>query len=759
MINNYFLLYHSVNYVSGEDTLLLNFKDEDFDKIAALILTIKKEKLDYYLGLEEFKNLSNKIIMNGYLDSSSLYEFCFIILKRISNKPELSLVYNDVFNYLHVKSIITKQEKSKLATIFEPLALDIKHVDKEKNSFIANKEIILSTLPKIETLFDAEALVKGLGALKNYIQDQTFSIGITGIMNSGKSTFINALLSKELLGSAVIAETANLSVIKYSQEPYTKVRFFNKFEFDEIVHTFSDESERKTYLEKLQASIKIDDYVKDESFSIDIQRESLHKYTSASDSSGLCHLVKDVELGVNLDFLKDSIEIVDTPGLDDTIIVRESITQGYVANCDLLIHLMNVNQSATQKDIDFIIDCVLNQNVRSIVIVLTKADNVSKDELAEVIEYTKVSIQNQLCALGSESNLDKVISSLKFFSTSAKTALEVRVGIQPDKQENLIKQSGILEVEDYLHKTLFSKSSKNEQIIQSSLRRLDTLVKSQRKIYQYNLVLYSKDEEALEEELRNFNKTKEQNHVIYNKIDKEISLEYDGFKEFVNLLNSDMQSEITGLKSKLIGRVIDEITYTLKKNSVELKETQLKMIIDKSLNHGFIDIVREHKYKLEKKMQSISKNIELSFESNSIKVEAINDNFSMQSLFEKNSNSTLITSTKMILKRLITLSKGVKTNKINSFKDKFTLVLDEEFVYVITHLESTVSELNDAILQTFFDALRLPIKHLEEELREYEDSLERQIFSLKDKDEDMEQLQIDTQNKINSLESIMESLL
>jgi len=752
MINNYFLLYHSTNYVSGDNTLLLNFQDEDFDKISALILSLKTDKLTSFLELEEFKKLYKRIIINGFLDTSTLYEFCFIVLDRIKNKKELASNYLAVFDYLASKEIISKQDNQKLTTIFEHLNINIGHINKDENDFLANKEVIISILPKLETFFESKSLIDDLTKIQNYIQNQTFSIGITGIMNVGKSTFINALLSTELLGSSVIAETANLSVIKYADKAYTKVRFFNKSEFDEMLHTFSDENERINYLNKLQSSFILENYIQDSSRIIEIKRSDLHKYTSASDSSSLCHIVKDVELGVNLDFLKDSIEIVDTPGLDDTFIVRESVTQAYVAECDLLIHLMNVNQSATQKDVDFIIESILKQNVTKVLILLTKADNVSQEELKEVINYTKTSIENQLFSLANDSNVVKIIKSLKFLSISAKVALNIRKVNEQEKYKKQIQKSGILEVENYLYDTLFSKNSKNELIIKTASRRLYQAIKSQIKIYHYNLVLYSKDENALEDELKVFNETKERNQAIYTEIYNQISQEKYDFKDFIQSISLDMDNELSDLKTKLLSRLIDEITYTLKKDKLELKEFQLKMIIEKSLNHGFIDIVREHKYKLEQKVHNISKNIELSFQNYNIKVNEAEDRFSMQSLFEKNSSSVLSTSSKMILKVLINQTKAIKLSKLMSFKEIFS------FKYVKVHLQRTIEDLNEVISLTLFETLREPILNLEVELKEYEDTLEKQIFLLKDKDEDIEQLKIDTQHKINSLEAIMESL-
>jgi hypothetical protein len=130
----------------------------------------------------------------------------------------------------------------------------------------------------------------------------------------------------------------------------------------------------------------------------------------------------------------------------------------------------------------------------------------------------------------------------------------------------------------------------------------------------------------------------------------------------------------------------------------------------------------------------------------------------MQSLFEKNSNSVLATNSKMILKHTLKLSKSIKLSKISMFKEDLLKALDEEFVYVMSHMQTTLNELNESVCKTFFDALSAPIESLEEEMSEQESSLEKQIYLLKNRDKDIEELQIQTQNKINSLEAIMEGM-
>ena len=55
----------------------------------------------------------------------------------------------------------------------------------------------------------------------------------------------------------------------------------------------------------------------------------------------------------------------------------------------MLFHLMNVSQSASQKDIEFLVDALLYQNITKLLIVITRADTVDKKALDEVIAYTK----------------------------------------------------------------------------------------------------------------------------------------------------------------------------------------------------------------------------------------------------------------------------------------------------------------------------------------------------------------------------------
>ncbi len=140
-----------------------------------------------------------------------------------------------------------------------------------------------------------------------------------------------------------------------------------------------------------------------------------------------------------------------------------------------MIHLMNVSQSATLKDVEFIIDALLYQNITKLLIIITRADTVTKEQLEEVINYTKSSIQRQLKAQNKDSKLNYILEHIKFIPISGKMALYHRTGRSEEAIKNgfNLEDTGILEIEDYLNETLFgANSSKSDLIIKSALSQL-----------------------------------------------------------------------------------------------------------------------------------------------------------------------------------------------------------------------------------------------------------------------------------------------
>lgn len=272
---------------------------------------------------------------------------------------------------------------------------------------LEQKKAVLQAM-QAQNLLNLSSSLAELESLLLKLKNQHFSIGITGVLSAGKSTLLNALLGQEILGSSTIPETASLTLLKYAQTPSAQVSFWNKAEWEDLKSTIED-STLAELLNNAEFKEVLEKFVQDSTQSLKISLQDLPKYTSANHSSRLCNLIKETILFTPLKFLENKVEIVDTPGLDDPIVQREEITKDYILGCDLLIHAMNAAQSATQIDVDFILQTLQNANLSRILIILTHADLLETKELESALNYTRESIKARLIQSMSKDNAELML--------------------------------------------------------------------------------------------------------------------------------------------------------------------------------------------------------------------------------------------------------------------------------------------------------------------------------------------------------------
>ena len=77
---------------------------------------------------------------------------------------------------------------------------------------------------------------------------------------------------------------------------------------------------------------------------------------------------------VPVQFLKDGIELIDTPGLDDTDRYRVQLTEEYVKGVDAILFLTRSGSSYSQSDKDFIVRQLRRKTLKHLRVVVTKCD-------------------------------------------------------------------------------------------------------------------------------------------------------------------------------------------------------------------------------------------------------------------------------------------------------------------------------------------------------------------------------------------------
>ncbi|WP_321470001.1 dynamin family protein [Halarcobacter sp.] len=776
LASDYFLLYHGISDIEQTTTYGTNEnkdKDEFFD-IASLVLCATRKDYEKFITLESFKNLTSQITNKTVNNLDELYQLQFCLIDSIENDTRNCNIekMHESFEYLKNEHIIGHFEYNKLISLFDPEELascddeiaveDELQVD-EKRPFREAKAYLEELITELQEIFITEDFKKELTNTKNYLENQKFSIGITGVMNAGKSTMLNALMGQEILGSAVVPETANLTIVKHGK-PEAKVFYWNKEEWKKIEQSSNQIESIKEFVDETKKIFgnELDNLIKDDSVSEKVDINNLAAYTSAEASGKKCNLVKYVELKSDLNFLSDGIEIVDTPGLDDPVIQREEITKEYLSACDLMIHLMNVSQSATLKDVEFIIDALLYQNITKLLIVITRADTVSKEQLEEVINYTKSSIEQQLKLQNKDSKLNYILEHIKFIPISGKMALYHRTGRSEDaiNAGYKLEDTGILEIEEYLDETLFGvNSSKSELIIKGAQNQIQKTIIKELKSFNYELVLLSKTKDELLVDLENFTKKKETNKRIFASLNEDINLYKNDAKAYVDTLETFLSTELIDLQNIIKQRVFSDVKYSFEKTKKRPESSRIRTIIETAIKDGIIDIIRDYRYKFIKKSQSIGEICEQKYQDLGFVIGHKNDNFDARGFFQDDFKSGFLTSSnEVLINRIINEVSKTKESKLLEFDRTIENYIKEEFSYIEKTIKEKAKAVSKILIDNFFKEIAEPLKVFEHKLKKDEKILQDRIQNFEEKESNKETVTIEIHKKIKRLEVINKGL-
>ncbi|MGL5832498.1 MAG: dynamin family protein, partial [Waterburya sp.] len=166
---------------------------------------------------------------------------------------------------------------------------------------------------------ELERDIKDLEKNSTNLRQGLFRLLVLGDMKRGKSTFLNALLGENLLPSDVNPCTALLTVLRYGVEKKVTVHFNDattpeSIDFKEFKHRYTiDPAEAKRLEQNQQLAFPNIDY-------------ALVEYP--------------------LPLLEKGIEIIDSPGLNDTE-ARNQLSLGYINNCHAILFVLSATQPCT----------------------------------------------------------------------------------------------------------------------------------------------------------------------------------------------------------------------------------------------------------------------------------------------------------------------------------------------------------------------------------------------------------------------------
>ena len=438
----------------------------------AVLLAADANNFDRFMALKEFRDILHALGLKADIYSLQCAQLGAINALKSAKISKSKLIA--ALEILQTENIISAAHFKRLSEFLQTLDADLPTQNEQEGTNFKKSDVFHQ---KIDALNDICEQILSLNPdahvanaatkARQKARELEFNVAVTGVINAGKSTLLNALLDKKILGASNVPETVNLTVLKYAPEPFARVNFWSEAELkelgiaqdqdDEIAEIYGGagvkfESETAKNLnvkfdtdgDELAAKFKsssADQICSNQPASKTVKTGEIKLYTSAD--SKYAKFVKSVELYENLELLKDNVRIIDTPGIDDAVAAREELVRRFMRECDLMVHLMNVSQSATQKDLDFIVASLQNSHAVRLAVLLTHADVLKEGELNEVAAYAKKSVEERTRDLG---------IGAEFFAVSAKNYF--------DGGQN----SGVEEFKEYLYETLFGQNSQKSRL-------------------------------------------------------------------------------------------------------------------------------------------------------------------------------------------------------------------------------------------------------------------------------------------------------
>ena len=588
------------------------------ERSLAVLLAADAENFYRFMALKEFRDILHALGLKADIYSLQCAQLGAINALKSAKISKSKLLA--ALEILQTENIISAAHFKRLSEFLWALGADLTAGNEQEDSNFKKSDVFHRKIDalndiceRILSLNPGADVANAATKARQKARELEFNVAVTGVINAGKSTLLNALLGKKILGASNVPETVNLTVLKYAPEPFARVNFWSEAELkelgiaqdkdDDIAEIYGSagvkfESETAQNLKvKFNAgdesaakfqSTNASEICSEPPASKTVKTDEIKRYTSAD--SKYAKFVKSVELYENLELLKDNVRIIDTPGIDDAVAAREELVRRFMRECDLMVHLMNVSQSATQKDLDFIVSSLQNSHAVRLAVLLTHADVLKEGELNEVAAYAKKSVEERTRGLG---------VGAEFFAVSAKSYFE---GGQ---------NSGVEEFKEYLYETLFGPNSQKSRLgIEAYKKELGRVCVQFSADTQSEILKLTGSNLSLSQRLAELN---EQKAALASRLEDVRGAVKDEL-ERLDTAKTAASYEL-GLKSlaqTLKQRVADDVNYAASKKQ-KIDPQRLSRIAQTTIKDGIIVLMRQNRNEIVRQIAACEQNIALKF--------------------------------------------------------------------------------------------------------------------------------------------------
>ena len=217
--------------------------------------------------------------------------------------------------------------------------------------------IRLERLAQIAVELGDTALASDARAERERLVEARFFVACLGQFKRGKSTLLNALVGDAILPVGVVPVTSVVTILRYGASPAATVHFADeRTESIAIgtIATFIDERQNRG--NRRQAAI--------------------------------------VDVALPSPILRDGLCLVDTPGLGSVHAANTESTRAFVPRTDVALVVVGPDPPISGAELQLIQE--VSREAGELIVVLNKADQSTAEQLREVIEFTRTTVEEAL---------------------------------------------------------------------------------------------------------------------------------------------------------------------------------------------------------------------------------------------------------------------------------------------------------------------------------------------------------------------------
>jgi hypothetical protein len=366
-----------------------------------------------------------------------------------------------------------------------------------------------------------------------------------------------------------------------------------------------------------------------------------------------------------------------------------------------------------------------------LLIVITRADTVDKEALDEVISYTKQSIKAELKRQNRENRLDGILESIEFIAISAKVALLCKTDEAKAASLGLtLESSGFPALERYLHNNLFGYAAvKSQLMIASAQKKLLNEMRRYREILQYQLEVEAKSKEELQSQWDTFVLDKKHDLQDIHILRKEL----DHYQKMLNgYRHTTLENFLTTVFYELQGivrqRLISDVRYAFEKTKKTPDTSRTTVIIQTAVKDGIIDIVREYKYKLAKKMEEIADACLVKYKSlGLLEVSMFEMEIFLASHFQQ---GYLTHSSEVLVQEILSVMSKSKAKEIPKLDREIQQILSSQLTLLESEIKTKADSEAEVLIGAFCETLNIPLQQREEKIESEERTLSSRLSLL-----------------------------